>query len=97
MTVLKQSCPGGVLLIHLTNRYLDLSAAVEAVAAGLGKDVLHIHSASDPAQATEAADWAIVGGSRDDLTALRRYAQPRSQRTVRPWTDEYSSLFPLWK
>jgi hypothetical protein len=89
--------PGGLLLIHLTNRYLDLSAAVEAVAAGLGKDVLRIHNAPDPAQATEAADWAVVAGNQSDLAALRRYAQPPSQHKVRPWTDEYSSLFPLWK
>jgi SAM-dependent methyltransferase len=89
--------PGGLLMIHLTNRYLDLSAEVEALAADLRKDVLRIHSAPDPAQRTEAADWAIVAGNRDDLAALRPYAQPPSQRKVRPWTDEYSSLFQLWK
>ena len=89
--------PGGLLLIHLTNRYLDLSAEVAALAAGLGKTVLRIHSMPDAAQATEPADWAIVAGNGDDLAALRRYAQPPSERKVRPWTDEYSSLFQLWK
>jgi spermidine synthase len=89
--------PDGLLLIHLTNRYLDLSAEVEALAAVLRKDVLHIHSAPYPAQGTEPADWAIVAGSAEELAALRPYAQPTSQRRVRPWTDEYSSLFQLWK
>ena len=32
---------GGLLLIHLSNRYLDLSAEVEALAADLQKDVRH--------------------------------------------------------
>ena len=63
----------------------------------LRKDVLRIHSDPDPAQRTEPADWAIVAANRDDLAALRPYAQPPSQRRVRPWTDEYSSLFQLWK
>ena len=89
--------PGGLLLIHLTNRYLDLGAEVEAIAAALGKDVLRIHSEPDPAQGTESADWAIVAGNPADLAALRPYAAAPSQRKVRPWTDEYSSLFPLWK
>jgi SAM-dependent methyltransferase len=89
--------PGGLLLIHLSNRYLDLGAEVEVLAAELRKDVLRIHSVPDRAQWTEPADWAIVAGNRDDLTVLRRYAQPPSQRRVRPWTDEYNSLFQIWK
>jgi len=89
--------PGGLLLIHLSNRYLDLSAEVEALAAELHKDSLFIHSDPDPAQRTEPADWAIVAGNGDDLAALRPYAQPPSKRRVRPWTDEYSSLLQLWK
>jgi len=89
--------PGGLLLIHLSNRYLDLAAEVEAIAAELHKEAARIHSDPDPAQRTEPADWAIVASNGDDLTALRPYAQPPSQRRVRPWTDEYSSLLQLWK
>ena len=89
--------PGGLLLIHLSNRYLDLSAEVEAIAAELGKDALHIHSDLNVAQRTEPADWEIVAANRDGLVALRVYASPPSRRRVRPWTDEYSSLFQLWK
>ena len=32
--------PGGLLLIHLSNRYLDLSAEVEAIAGELHKNAL---------------------------------------------------------
>jgi spermidine synthase len=89
--------PGGLLLIHLSNRYLDLGAEVEAMAVELRKGVLRIHSDPDPVERTEPADWAIVAANDEDLAALRPYAQPPSQRRVRPWTDEYSSLLPLWK
>jgi spermidine synthase len=89
--------PGGLLLIHMTNRYLDLSPEIQAQATACGKLALFIHSASDRARRLEAADWAIVAGNPDDLAAWRPYGQPPSQRKVRAWTDEYSSLFPLWR
>jgi spermidine synthase len=89
--------PGGLLLIHLSNRYLDLSAEVEALSADRRRRVLQIQSSRDPAQRTEAAEWAVVGGNGDDLAALRPYERPASQRKVRPWTDEHNSLLQLWK
>jgi SAM-dependent methyltransferase len=88
---------GGLLLIHLSNRYLDLSAEVEALAADLQKDVVAIHSPPDPAQGTEHADWSIVAATPDALAPLRPYAHPASHRKVRPWTDDYSTLLRLWK
>ena len=89
--------PGGLLLVHLTNRYLDLSAQVEALGAALGVNVVRIHSAADALQGTQSADWAIAAANRDDLALLRRWAEPPSPRRVRPWTDQYSSLLSLWK
>jgi hypothetical protein len=89
--------PDGLLAIHLSNRYLDLNAEVQALAAELRKVVLRIYSAADPAQATESADWAILAGTSDDLATLRPYGAPPSPRKVLAWTDQHSSLFPLWK
>ena len=39
---------GGVLAIHLTNRYLDLDPVVDALAASFQKRVTHIHSQPTP-------------------------------------------------
>uniref|UniRef100_Q02CN8 Integral membrane protein-like protein n=1 Tax=Solibacter usitatus (strain Ellin6076) TaxID=234267 RepID=Q02CN8_SOLUE len=87
----------GLLLIHLSNRYLDLNAEVQALATDLRKVVLRIYSTAEPAIGTESADWAIVAGKSDDLAILRPYGGSPSPRRVQAWTDEYSSLFPLWK
>jgi len=78
---LRDGCP---LVIHLTNRYLDLVPVVEAVSEALDKGVVQMHSAGDGYSQTLAADWAVVS----DL-------QPRREAPggVRPWTDEYSNLF----
>ncbi len=89
--------PGGLLLVHLSNRYLDLGAEVEALAAALGKSVVLIHSTPDPLQGTEHADWAILSNTPAGLDLLRPYSQAPATRKVRTWTDEYSSLFQLWR
>ena len=76
--------PGGTLLIHLTNRYLDLNPVVEAQAASMHKSALRIHSDGDAASATLPADWAVVRHAR---------APAREPPGARPWTDDYSNLF----
>jgi len=79
---------GGPLLIHLTNRYLDLNPVVEAVAGALGKGVARIHSAGDADSGTLSADWAVVSEPQP-----RGAARP----AVRVWTDDYSNLFQALK
>jgi hypothetical protein len=79
--------PGGNLLIHLTNRYLDLTSVVEAQAAAIGKTVAQVHSAGYSELQTLPADWAAVFDGA---------AQPQL-RPVRPWTDEFSNLLQAWK
>ena len=80
---------GGVLAIHLTNRYVDLDPVVDALAAAFQKRVTHIHSQANPAQHILDADWALISGHDDSQPAN---AQPR-----RLWTDDYSNLFQILK
>jgi spermidine synthase len=80
--------PGCPLLIHLTNRYLDLYPVLEAVAGELHRGVTRIHSARDADSETLSADWAVVSELLE--------AKP-PQRAVRPWTDDFSNLFQAWR
>jgi SAM-dependent methyltransferase len=77
--------PGGVLAIHLTNRYLDLAPVVEAEAQTFGKHAAEIHSAADAGQQVLEADWALVGDGGPEIHS----------KTVRLWTDDYSNLFQV--
>lgn len=80
--------PDGVLAIHLTNRFLDLTPVVEAAATDIGKRVVEVHSAADPQRQILAADWAVVSGA----------GEPGSRRKhTRLWTDDYSNLFGVLK
>jgi spermidine synthase len=91
---LRSGCP---LAVHVTNRYLDLNPVVELLARAVGKSVLRIHSATDAAQQTLAADWAIVGDINGSMDNLRAHAAAAPARPGPLWTDEYSNLFQLWK
>jgi SAM-dependent methyltransferase len=87
---------GGVLAIHITNRYLDLYPAVAALAGALHKEVVLVHNEGDPERRIESADWAVVTGNRDALRELGAFGRPVAQgRKVRVWTDDYSNLFQV--
>ena len=80
---------GGVLAIHLTNRYVDLDPVVDALAASFQRRVTHIHSQADPAQHILDADWALIS-RHDDSPSV-------NARPQRLWTDDYSNLFQVLK
>jgi spermidine synthase len=89
---------GGMLAVHVTNRYLHLGALVEALAADLHKQVVLVHNSSDPDRHLLMADWAILAEKRETLERLEQPAAPRStaaSRAVRPWTDNYSDLLQI--
>jgi SAM-dependent methyltransferase len=90
--------PGGLIAIHVTNRYLDLPPVVEALAGALQKEVLLIHNEKDPAQGIYAADWSLVADSREALRDFEWRSSPKTMtRRARPWTDDYSNLFQIVK
>ncbi len=86
---------GGVIAIHITNRYLDIASVVESVAANLGKATVVIHNAGDADRAVQATDWAILANRREDLSAIEPFAAAQATRKVAPWTDDYSDLFEI--
>ncbi len=81
--------PGGVVAVHVTNRYLDLAPVVEALAGALQKQVRLIHSEADPPSGIYAADWSLVADNLDHPNPITR--------KLPPWTDDYSNLFRILK
>jgi hypothetical protein len=89
--------PGGVIAIHITNRYLDIASVVCAAAASLGKPVLVIHNVSDADRAVQATDWAILANRREDMAAIEPFAMRQPAPRIPAWTDDYSNLFEIFK
>ncbi len=78
--------PDGSLAVHVSSKYLDLAPIVLRNASALGREALVVQNSVDPARQITAATWVIVGGARKS-----------GEVKGRPWTDDYSNLFGVFK
>lgn len=91
--------PGGVLLMHISNRRLDLVPVVGAVTAAAGLSArVQRHEPAEPRlrQAYHwPSTWAIAARLDDDLArfdAGGKWQHLDAGDSVRPWTDDYSNV-----
>jgi SAM-dependent methyltransferase len=96
--------PDGVLILHLSNRNLDLDGPAEAVAKAAGGVALIQHYRNKPGE--DLAGWpspeeaVIVARSPAGLASFAQDPrwEPTDPDRVRPWTDDYTNLFgALWR
>jgi hypothetical protein len=94
--------PGGILAVHVSNRYLNLVPVVARSALDLGKLAMQISDDGDTEDYFSASDWILVSSDRtlfkDPLFKTSTLA--KTQPGLRPWTDDYSNLIRillLWK
>lgn len=95
---------GGLLVMHISNRHLELASVVAAIGADLGLEVrigLFGTDAKTRAQPfvtpTQVAVLANEGTDLESLLADARWKRPEAGRT-RPWTDDYSDIIgALWR
>jgi SAM-dependent methyltransferase len=92
--------PGGILAVHISNRYLDLKPVVLQAARRLGAHAQLVDEDSDDDRAVYGSTWVLL--SRDESV----FGRPplagatealESNRRVRLWTDDYSDLFSILK
>ncbi len=95
--------PGGLLLVHISNRFIDLQPVVAAVAREGGWHAAHFvyrPSALDPGRPS-ASDWIALSRDPRALRVLEAGDPGWTQLGVRPgfaaWTDDYSTILPLLK
>jgi len=94
---LSELSPDGVIAIHVSNRFLDLTPVVAEHGRAFNLRYGWVHVSSDN-PFDWPSDWVLL--SRND----RVLSQPEiaahldsldAARRVRPWTDDYSNLFQL--
>lgn len=94
--------PQGLVLMHISNRILDLRPVLLANARELGATILVKHTARSPDGDSEASEWAALtreGAIAAFLTS--RFGWERMAdlplKRVPPWTDRFSNILDAFK
>ncbi len=90
----------GILLVHISNRYLDLEPVVAATAQSLGLEARtfddgDLTEEQEQKEGKAASEWVAIARSEADLSALDghgTWVAARTDRDVKAWTDQSSSL-----
>jgi SAM-dependent methyltransferase len=94
---LRKLAPGGLLALHLSNRYLDLEPLVAGAAAELGLTALTRFANPTAEEAKRwkfASHWIVLARAPADLAPLARDPRWSPPREAAPaWTDDKSNLW----
>ncbi|MBI5772605.1 MAG: fused MFS/spermidine synthase [Verrucomicrobia bacterium] len=95
--------PDGVIVVHVSNRYLNLEPVVETLAKEFGYQTAII-SFNDEGQDdwwVYSSTWILVTKNKELLknSAIRNaITEPEDENATAPlWTDDFASLFPILK
>ncbi|RZM03504.1 MAG: hypothetical protein EOP68_20270, partial [Sphingomonas sp.] len=94
----------GLLLVHVSNRFIDLNPVVAAAAAEGGWTAMQLRyrpSTLDEADRATRSDWIAMSRNPAAIAALKAQDPNWAPLIGRPgftvWTDDYSTILPLLK
>jgi SAM-dependent methyltransferase len=96
----RQLKPGGVLAVHVSNKYLDLEPVVHGISSYLQKEDGTVDTEDDDAAGVFGATWVLVSARHEffqDPLIHGVVVKVKQRPTLRMWTDDYSNLFQILK
>src|SRR3989440_79416 len=99
-TYLRHLKPGGVLAVHISNRYLDLVPVVQQAGRRLSLEVRQVESDDDDEAGVYRSDWMLLSASPAPFEGeLLKEAAERIDAVPRVglWTDDYSDVYRILK
>jgi SAM-dependent methyltransferase len=87
--------PGGMLLLHITNRTLDLEPVARGVAVHLGWHAAQLISQSHPETGEYASRWVLISANLSMFAPGSGWI-PLSRPPL-AWTDDFASLWHVLK
>lgn len=91
--------PDGILLIHISNRFIAMEPVVAALARDAGLQAAIRKNRPKPGLAQTASDWVVLV---HDTALLDRVTKGEKWQPLVPpaqstWTDEFASVLPYFK
>jgi SAM-dependent methyltransferase len=90
---------GGLIVLNISNRYLDLDPVVGTLARDAGLACrIRLDNNLSPAEkraGKSASMWAVLAARESDLGPLTRdprWSEPRPDPGAAPWTDDYADI-----
>ncbi len=98
---LKAMKPDGILVVHISNRHLDLRPVVFGIAEHLGLRAVTVDYDADNARDLYGATWIIVTNNTEffdtyPVSDLLKQDEPPYKK-IPLWTDDYSNLSMILK
>jgi SAM-dependent methyltransferase len=95
---LRHMKPGGVIVFHVSNRFLDLKPVLLSIAARHDLEYAYLHESGESGGTT--SDWVAL--TRDKSFILKQSIVEATEPVVprhdlRVWTDDYTSLVQVFK
>ena len=90
----------GILLFHVSNRYLDLRKVLGNIASDAGLVALIETDTTEIQAGKLPSRWIAMARSKEDLGDLAadpRWIPLRGDPSVRVWTDDFSSILTVFK
>ncbi len=89
----------GVLVIHISNRYLSLEPVVARASAHLGKHSLLVSDDGDEDLGFFGTDMILITARKEffNRPSFQGLQPPAMKSAVALWTDDYSNLFRILK
>src|SRR5690606_19004538 len=91
----------GLLLVHVSNRYLHLEPMVSALAREGGWSGIMRRDPGESDTGLSASDWVALSPSGERIRSLEQASplpwEPLAPPVERPWTDDHASLVSLFR
>jgi hypothetical protein len=97
--------PGGVIAMHISNRFFDLAPMLTPLGHELGLSVvsaLSLRDTIEPKRAHAPTEWMAMAPDPARTQMLleadpQLWRTPDTNRSVTPWTDDFSNLLSVFK
>jgi SAM-dependent methyltransferase len=94
---LKKLKPGGLILFHVSNRYMKVESLVSAVALDAGLEGLVRYDEDEEATGKTSSDYVVVARRHEDFGELENEFWTKIEKPagINAWTDDYSNMMAI--
>lgn len=93
--------PGGLIAVHISNRFLDLEPVLARIVGTMSLTATLVHDpAGNSSVRASSSDWVLLAREPADLLQIARSGKAailRDRPEIGVWTDGYNNLFRVMK